>query len=80
MNGQTKTYSACKDNLEQYQVHVMQLSPNMQFSQNMQVLFLSCCLLQLMCLAVVLKSLLWSVTLNITLLLICGGCNSRFVL
>ena len=23
VNGKTKTYSACKDNLEQYQVHIM---------------------------------------------------------
>ena len=80
VNGQTKTYSACKDNLEQYQVHIMQLSPNMQFLSNMQVLFLSCCLLQLMCLDVVLKSLLWHVTSNITLLLTRGGFNSRLVL
>ena len=95
MNGKTKTYSACKDNLEQYQVHIMQLSPNvqlspnmhlpanmqfspnMQFSSNRQVLFLSCCLLQLTSLDVVLKNLLWSFISHIILLLACGGCHSR---
>lgn len=73
MNGKTKTYSACKDNLEQYQVQIM------QFSLNMQVLFLSCCLLQPSSPGVVLISLLWSFSLHIVMLLACDGCNSRLV-